>query len=40
MAGTLFQDARLPLTSWFRAMRLVVNQKYGANATGLKKCLA
>lgn len=38
-AGTLFQDTRLPLTIWFRAMWWVTSQKDGASALGLKRVL-
>lgn len=38
-AGTIFQDARVPLTLWFRAVWWVTSQKYGANALGLQRIL-
>jgi transposase-like protein len=38
-AGTIFQDARLPLTLWFRAMWQVTSQKNGASALGLQRVL-
>jgi hypothetical protein len=38
-AGTIFQDTRKPLRSWFRAMWYVTSQKNGASALGLKRVL-
>jgi transposase-like protein len=38
-AGTIFQDSRLPLTLWFRAMWHVVSQKNGVSALGLQRVL-
>ena len=38
-AGTMFQDTRKPLQLWFRAIWHLTNQKYGANALGLKRVL-
>lgn len=38
-AGTIFQDSRLPLTLWFRAMWYITSQKNGASALGLKRVL-
>jgi transposase-like protein len=38
-AGTIFQDTRSPLTTWFRAMWWVTSQKTGASALGLKQVL-
>ena len=38
-AGTLFQDSRVPLTLWFRAMWHVVSQKNGVSALGLQRVL-
>lgn len=38
-AGTVFQDSRLPLSLWFRAMWQVTNQKHGLSALGLKRAL-
>jgi transposase-like protein/ribosomal protein L37AE/L43A len=38
-AGTIFQDTRLPLQLWFRAIWQITSQKYGANALGLKRVL-
>lgn len=36
-AGTIFQDSRLPLRSWFRAIWQVTSQKSGASALGLQR---
>lgn len=38
-AGTIFQDTRKPLRSWFRAMWYVTNQKHGVSALGLQRVL-
>ena len=38
-AGTIFQDSRLPLTLWFRAMWYVTSQKNGASALGIQRVL-
>ncbi len=38
-AGTIFQDTRLPLALWFRAMWWVTAQKNGASALGLQRIL-
>ena len=38
-AGTLFQDTRKPLITWFRAMWYVTSQKNGASALGLQRVL-
>ena len=38
-AGTIFQDTRLPLTTWFRAMWWVTSQKTGASALGVQQVL-
>ncbi len=38
-AGTIFQDSRLPLTLWFRAIWHVVSQKNGISALGLQRVL-
>ncbi len=38
-AGTIFQDARKPLTLWFRAMWCVTSQKQGISALGLQRVL-
>ena len=39
MAGTVFQDTKLPLTLWFRAMWQVTSQKNGVSALGLQRVL-
>jgi transposase-like protein len=39
IAGTIFQDTRMPLTTWFRAMWWVTSQKTGASALGLQRVL-
>lgn len=39
IAGTIFQDTRTPLTTWFRAMWWVTNQKTGVSALGLQRLL-
>jgi transposase-like protein len=38
-AGTVFQDSRLPLTLWFRAVWWVTSQKSGVSAMGLQRVL-
>jgi transposase-like protein len=38
-AGTIFQDSRLPLTLWFRAVWWVTSQKSGVSAMGLQHVL-
>ncbi len=38
-AGTIFQNSRLPLTLWFRAMWYVVSQKNGVSALGVQRVL-
>lgn len=38
-AGTIFQDSRLPLRLWFRAMWYVTSQKSGVSALGLQRVL-
>lgn len=38
-AGTIFQDSKLPLTIWFRAMWQVASQKNGISAMGLQRVL-
>jgi len=38
-AGTIFQDTRTPLPTWFRAMWWVASQKNGASALGLQRVL-
>lgn len=39
MADTIFQDSKLPLTVWFRAMWQVTSQKNGTSALGLQRVL-
>jgi hypothetical protein len=39
MAGTVFQDSKLPLTVWIRAMWQVTAQKNGVSAMGLQRVL-
>jgi hypothetical protein len=38
-AGTIFQDGRLSLTLWFRAMWYVTSQKNGVSALGVQRVL-
>ncbi len=38
-AGTIFQDTRLPLQAWFRAIWWVCSQKTGVSALGLQRVL-
>jgi transposase-like protein len=38
-AGTVFQDSRLPLTLWFRAVWWVTSRKNGVSAMGLQRVL-
>jgi transposase-like protein len=38
-AGTIFQDSRLPLRAWLRAMWQVTSQKNGASALGLQRVM-
>ena len=38
-AGTIFQDSKLPLTVWFRAMWHLTSQKNGMSALGLQRVL-
>ena len=38
-AGTIFQDTRIPLRVWFRAIWQVVSQKHGISALGLQQIL-
>lgn len=38
-AGTIFQDSRMPLVTWFRAMWHVTSQKNGMSALGLQRVL-
>jgi transposase-like protein/ribosomal protein L37AE/L43A len=39
IAGTIFQDTRTPLKTWFTAIWWVTTQKNGASATGLQQVL-
>lgn len=39
IAGTIFQDTRKPLKTWFTAIWWVTTQKYGASAAGLRQVL-
>lgn len=39
IAGTIFQDSKLPLTLWFRAIWHLTSQKHGANALGIQRIL-
>lgn len=38
-AGTIFQDSRIPLSLWFRAIWQVVSQKHGISALGIQRVL-
>jgi len=38
-AGTIFQDSRLPLPLWFRAIWYVTSQKNGVSALGVQRVL-
>lgn len=38
-AGTIFQDTRSPLRTWFIAIWWITTQKYGASAEGLQQVL-
>ena len=38
-AGTIFQDTRAPLRTWFIAIWWITTQKYGASAEGLQQIL-
>ena len=38
-AGTIFQDSRTPLPTWFRGMWWVTSQKTGVSALGLQRVL-
>jgi transposase-like protein len=38
-AGTIFQDTRLPLTLWFRAMWSITSQKNGVSAMSVQRIL-
>lgn len=39
IAGTIFQDTRTPLKTWFIAIWWITTQKYGASAEGLQQVL-
>jgi len=39
IAGTIFQDTRTPLRTWFTAIWWITTQKYGASAEGLQQVL-
>jgi len=39
IAGTIFQDTRTPLKTWFTAIWWITTQKYGASAEGLRQVL-
>src|SRR3972149_1737078 len=38
-SGTIFQDRKLPLTSWLRALWYVTSEKNGVSALGLQRVL-
>lgn len=38
-AGTIFQDTRKPLVTWFRALWYVASQENGASALRLQRVL-
>lgn len=38
-SGTIFQDSKLPLTLWLRAIWQMTNQKNGVSALGLQRAL-
>ena len=38
-AGTIFQDTKKPLQTWFRAIWYITNQKQGVSALGLQRTL-
>lgn len=38
-SGTIFQDSKVPLGTWFRAMWYVTSQKNGVSALGLQRVL-
>ena len=38
-AGTIFQDTRKPLRTWFLAMWFITSQKNGVSALGLQRVL-
>jgi len=39
LVGTIFEDSRVPLTTWFRAIWLMVADKHGVSATSLERQL-
>jgi transposase-like protein len=39
LAGTVFQDSKIPLRMWFQAIWWFTNQKSGISATGLQRAL-
>jgi transposase-like protein len=39
MAGTIFQDSKLPLRAWFRVIWQVTSQKNGASAMNIQRTL-
>ena len=39
MAGTIFADTKLPLTTWFQTAWLVTNQKHGTSALDLQRAI-
>ena len=39
LAGTIFQDSKLPLSIWFRAIWQMTSQKNGVSALGLQRVL-
>jgi len=39
LAGTIFQDSKVPLRKWFQAIWWITNQKSGISATGLQRVL-
>lgn len=39
IAGTIFEKTRTPLKTWFFAVWLIISQKYGASALGVKRVL-
>jgi len=39
LAGTVFQDSKIPLRKWFQAIWWITNQKSGISATGLQRVL-
>lgn len=39
IAGTIFADTKLPLTTWFQTIWLVTNQKHGTSALDLQRAI-